>query len=83
MKEVTFINLSYFELHEDLLKQGIIDIQDYIEEYHKHTKNEKYSTTPFEVFSRFYLRENKKQVLGNTSFMLEILRQIFPPELDN
>lgn len=83
VKEVTFINLSYFELHEDHLKQGIIEIQEYIEEYHKHTKNEKYSTTPFEVFSRFYLRENEKQILGNPSFMLEILKQIFPPELDD
>ncbi|AZB25994.1 hypothetical protein EG339_16060 [Chryseobacterium bernardetii] len=83
VKEVTFINLSYFELHEDLLKQGIIDLQDYVEEYHKHTKNEKYSTTPFEVFSRFYFRQVKEQVSGNTSFMLEILKQIFPSEINN
>lgn len=80
VKDVTFINLSYFEIHEDYLKQGFIELSKFIEEYHQHIQKEQYTTTPFEVFSKFNLRENVKTELGNTSFMLEVLKQIFPPE---
>jgi hypothetical protein len=80
VKDVTFINLNYFEIHEDYLKQDFIELFKFIEEYHQHTKKEQYKTTPFEVFSRFYLKDNVKTELGNPSFMLEVLKQIIPPE---
>ncbi|WP_158861614.1 hypothetical protein [Lunatibacter salilacus] len=80
VKDVTFINLSYFEIHEDYLNQEFIELFKFIEEYHQHTQKEQYRTTPFEVYSRFYLKENIKTKLGNPSFMLEVLKQIIPPE---
>ncbi|QQS51132.1 MAG: hypothetical protein IPM71_16500 [Bacteroidota bacterium] len=80
VKDVTFINLNYFEIHEDYLKQDFIELFKFIEEYHQHTKIEQYRNTPFEVFSRFYLKENVKTELSNPSFMSEVLKQIIPPE---
>jgi hypothetical protein len=55
--DVTFINLSYFEIHEELFKNRSIDIFNLIEEYHKHIQDDKYKYTPFEIFSQFYLRK--------------------------
>lgn len=76
VKDVTFINLNFFEIHEDYLKQNIIEIFKFIDEYHKHTLKEQYNTTPFEVFGRFYLRENLKAELVNSSLMTETLKRI-------
>jgi hypothetical protein len=78
VKDATFINLSFFELHEDYLKHNRLNLFNMIVEYHAHTKNPDVSTTPFEVFSRFYMKENIKKDLGNPSFMLEVIKDFFP-----
>ncbi|MBI3518211.1 MAG: hypothetical protein HY062_02480 [Bacteroidetes bacterium] len=78
VKNVTFINLSFFELHEDYLKQNRLDLFKMIDEFHLHVSNKDVSTTPFEVFSRFYMQENIKKDLGNPSFMLEVIKDFFP-----
>lgn len=83
IKDVTFINLNYFEVHEDYLKQGLINLFDIIAGYHSHILNEDSSTTPFEVYSRFYLKTNIKNELGNPSFMLEVIKEIIPAAIDN
>ncbi|HYV92755.1 MAG TPA: hypothetical protein VE978_13250 [Chitinophagales bacterium] len=80
VNDVTFINLNYFEIHEDYLKQDLIDLSKFIDEYHLHTQGEEYTTTPWEVFHRFYLKENVKSELGNPSFMKEAIKQIIPAE---
>lgn len=80
IKDITFINLNYFEINEDYLKQDFIELFKFIDEYHQHTQIELYSTTPFEVFSKFYLKENVREELGNPSFMLEVLKQIISPK---
>jgi len=74
--DITFINLSYFELHEDYLSKGILNIFDLIDNYHNHTSKSEYRLTPFEVFSSFYIKENVKEdfVLSNTYY--ELLKTI-------
>lgn len=62
VKNVCFINLSYFEMHGDLLSSKQLDIFNLLDEYYKHIESEQFSLTPFEVFSRAYLNENN---LGN------------------
>ncbi len=78
VKDVTFINLSFFELHENYLKTNRLNLFKMIEEYHLHAANPDVSTTPFEVFSRFYMQKNIKKDLGNPSFMLEVIKEFFP-----
>jgi hypothetical protein len=57
--DVTFINLSYLEMHEEVFTNKSIDIFNIIGEYHKHIKEDKYKYTPFEIFSRFYMNKIK------------------------
>jgi len=51
--------------------------------YHFHIENENYSTTPFEVYGRFYLKANVKKELGKPSFMMEVIKEIIPAAIDN
>ncbi len=69
VKEVTFINLSYFENHEDYFNQNYLNLFQLLENYHAHTLNTNYSLTSFEVFSRFYMNDNVPENLESVSFM--------------
>lgn len=74
--DITFINLSYFELHEDYLSKGILNIFDLINIYHEHINNSEYRLTPFEVFSRFYMKENVAEDFGLPNSYQELLKTI-------
>lgn len=74
--DITFINLSYFELHEDYLSKGILNIFDLINNYHNHTAMSENRLTPFEVFSRFFMRENVEENFGLPNTYQELIKTI-------
>jgi hypothetical protein len=67
VKDVTFINLNYFEINEDYFNQKYLDIFKVLNGYFNHTKEASYTLTPFEVFSRFYMNTYVPENLGSTS----------------
>ena len=78
--DVTLINLNFFEIQEDYLKQERINLFAMLNEYHTHVQGIEFTTTPFEVFSRFYMEANTNKDLGNPSFMLDVLKTIIPAQ---
>lgn len=83
VKSITFINLRYFEVHEDYLRQGLINFLEMIDGFSFSYRKWKHSTTPFEVYGRFYLKANVKKELGKPSFMMEVIKEIIPAAIDN
>ncbi len=71
VKDVTFININFFELREDYFSQKLMDLFVMLDGYHQHTNSPDYSLTPFEVFSRFYMKNYVPQVLGVSSSYLK------------
>ena len=80
VKELTFINLSYFENHTEYYRKDHLNIFDKLDEYSKHTKIVEYSQTSFENFSRAYLRKNIPEDLGNGNLFGEQLKRIMAAE---
>lgn len=80
VKEVTFINLNYFELHQEYLNGNIMNIFNLIDAYHQHTSAADYALTPFEVFSRFYSQIHIPQNLGSTSSFKQAIEEIITAE---
>lgn len=76
IKDVTFINLSFFELNEDYLKTNKLDIFNLITLYHTHIQDENYSSAPFEVFSSMYRKEYVPENLGLSSLFKDALFKI-------
>lgn len=76
VKEVTFINLNYFEIHEDYFNQNYLDIFKVLNGYFGHTKDVNFALTPFEVFSRFYLNKYIPENLGSASSFQKHIRSI-------
>lgn len=76
IKDVTFVNLNFFELREDYFSQKLMNLFVMLNEYHKHTLELDYQLTTFEVFSRFYMNNNVPQDLGNTKSFLNITSKI-------
>ena len=76
VKEVTFINLNYFEIHEDYFNQNYLDIFKVLNGYFGHTKDVNFALTPFEVFSRFYLNTYIPENLGSASSFQKHIRSI-------
>ncbi len=76
VKDVTFINLNYFEIHEDYFNQKYLDIFKVLNGYFEHTKGIKFALTPFEVFSRFYMNTYVPENLGSTSSFQKHIRNI-------
>ncbi|MBS0645506.1 MAG: hypothetical protein JSR97_02800 [Verrucomicrobia bacterium] len=76
LKDITFINLNFFEIREDYLAKGLLDLFILLEQYHVHISNQDYQQTPFEVFSRFYMNENTKENLGLPLTYQNILSKI-------
>ncbi len=77
VKNITFINLSYFEIHEDYFNQNILNLFQLLDSYHNHVINIDYSLTPFEVYSRFFMNEHAIENLESTSFQRLTERIIF------
>lgn len=76
VKDVTFINLNYFEIHEDYFNQNYLDIFKVLNGYFDHVKEVNFSLTPFEVFSRFYMNTYIPENLGSASSFQKHLRNI-------
>jgi len=76
VKDVTFINLSFFEIREDYFASNLLNLFDMLNAYHKHTEDSNYNLTSFEVFSRFYMNEYAPQDLGPTSSFLAHMNNI-------
>lgn len=74
--DVTFINLSYLELHEDYLANGVLNFFDLIIGFHNHIKDPNYKLTPFEVYSRFYMNKYIKENYGLPNTYQELLKEI-------
>nr|WP_197486564.1 hypothetical protein [Mucilaginibacter sp. L294] len=75
VKDVTFINLSFFEINEDYLKSGELDIFKLIEFYHEHTRLVDFSMTPFEVFATSYRKETVKRQPESTTFFKDMIAE--------
>jgi len=73
---VVFINISYFEVHEDYLASDDIMFFDFIDKYFKHIQQHDYELTPVEVYSRFFLQNYGKKKDKNTKHFSEILEKI-------
>ena len=78
VRGVTFINLNYFEVHEEYFLTGLIDIFDFLDGYQGYVKNPGLSNTSFEVYSRAYLRENNIPDLPRNTLLTQNLQQIIP-----
>lgn len=76
VKDVAFINLNYFEIHEDYFNQKYLDIYEVLNGYFEHTKDVDYALTPFEVFSRFYMNTYVPENLGSASSFHKHVRNI-------
>lgn len=76
IENVVFINLSYFEVHEELFEAHSIDIFNLLKEYNNHTEKTEYKLTPFEVFSRFYLRKINAPNLPDSKKFQEAIKKI-------
>jgi hypothetical protein len=76
VKDVTFINLNYFEIHEDYFNQNYLDIFKVLNGYFDHVKEVNFSLTPFEVISRFYMNTYIPENLGSASSFQKHLRNI-------
>lgn len=76
VKDVTFINLNYFEIHEDYFNQKYLDIYKVLNGYFEHIKDTNYALTPFEVFSRFYMNAYVPENLGSVSSFQKHIRNI-------
>jgi len=74
--ELTFINLSFFELHEEYLANKHLNIFAMLKEYHLHIKEPDYYLTPFESFSRFYMNKNISIEIGESSYYKQMLEDI-------
>jgi len=72
----TFINLNFFELQQDLFEAGMLDFFDMLTCYHEHIKAKAYQQTPFEVFSRFYMRENLPDDVKPIKFFSKVVSRI-------
>lgn len=66
VKEVTFINLSFFESREVYFSKRQMQLFALLDEYHQHTAQPDYSLTPFEVFARFYTEKYVPEDLGSS-----------------
>lgn len=73
---VVFINISYFEVHEDYLATKQIKFFDLIDNYFKHIQQHNYELTPIEVYSRFFLNNNVKKEDKNTKHFSKLLQEI-------
>lgn len=67
VKDVTFINLNFFEIREDYFARKLLNLYQMLDDYHQHTTNSDYSLTPFEVFSRFFMNMYVPEELGASS----------------
>jgi len=76
VKDVTFINLNFFEIREDYLTQKLMNLFIMIDAYHEHTAKSEYRLTPFEVFSKFYMQNNVPEDLPLPSRYQNILSEI-------
>lgn len=76
VKDVTFINLNYFEINENYFNQKYLDVFKILDGYFNHTKNSNYSLTPFEVFSRFYMKTYIPENLGSASSFKKHIKSI-------
>lgn len=76
VRDVVFINLNYFEMHQDYLNHNYLDIFVIIDQYLQHIENTNFSLTPFEVFSRFYMNKYVPEELGTLSSFTEIMNDI-------
>ncbi len=76
VNDVTFINLNYFEIHEDYFNKKHLDFFKVLLGYYEHTKEDNYALTPFEVFSRFYMNTYIPENLGSVSSFQKHLRSI-------
>lgn len=76
VKEITFINLNFFELRQDYFAQKLMNFFDMLDGFHLHVKNPQYELTPFEVYSRSYMNNHVPQELGTCSFYNELIEKI-------
>jgi hypothetical protein len=75
-KDVTFINLSFFELNEDYLKTEKLDIFNLITNYHTHIQDKNFSSAPFEVFATMYRKTHVPEKLEVPSLFRDALIKI-------
>jgi len=76
VRDVVFINLSFFEHYEDLLKTGQLDIFLLIDDYLQHVTHPNTAIVPFEVFAAAYRKGNINQQWEQTSFYKETADQV-------
>ena len=75
---VSFVNLSYFEMHQEYLCNEIIDFFSLLRSYQAHVLKPEYSTASFEVYSRAYFAENKVVDLKSSYKLTENLHKVNP-----
>lgn len=76
VKDISFINLNYFEVHEDYFAKNILVFFQILDKYHKHTSNFDFSLTPLEVFSRSYMKENVVENLETSNSFKNMINTI-------
>lgn len=76
VKDIIFINLSYFEMHWEYFSNGSFELFSFIDEYIKHIQKDEYNMTPFEVFSRVYHKQHNIPDLPESDEFKQILGEV-------
>lgn len=76
VKNLVFINLSYFEMHWEYFANGSLELFSFIDEYNKHIQRDEYKMTPFEVFSRVYLKQKNIPDLPESDEFKQTLAEV-------
>ncbi len=73
---VTFVNLNYFEHHEEYLCDGLVDIFDMLDGYQQHVKLPINATASFETYSRAYFDESQLPDIPPGSKLKDIMKDL-------
>jgi len=82
INDVSFVNLNYFEAHEQYLAREIIDIFKLLGQFASYVDQPNNSLTQFEVFSRAYFEENEVPNIHDNPVFSSNVALIMPPPID-
>jgi len=80
VKDVIFIDLSFFEIHMNSLVKGDLSIFEVMQGYLEHIKIHKFSDTAFEVYAKEYVADKVPGSRAIQPLMSETLKNILPKQ---
>lgn len=81
VKDLTLINLSYFEFNEYYLANKQINIFEMIDNYHSYVRADEDSMTPFAVYATQYRKKHIPAVQESTPLCKQVLQKLLTPTI--